>query len=48
MPPVWVDLETGGKAEDREHGVGDWSDERDIETWGGGGRREFRRKGQKD
>lgn len=35
MPPVWVGLETGGKAEDREHGAGDCSDDRDIEAWVG-------------
>ncbi len=35
MPPVWEGLETGGKAEDREHGAGDCSDDRDIEAWGG-------------
>lgn len=52
MPPVWAGLETGGKAEDREHGAGDCSDERDIEAWGGrkegGGRRDFGRQGKKD
>lgn len=35
MPPVRVGLETGGKAEDREHGAGDGSDDRDIEAWVG-------------
>lgn len=35
MPPVWEGLETGGKAEDREHGAGGCSDDRDIEAWGG-------------
>lgn len=33
MPPVRVGLETGGKAEDIEHGAGDGSDDRDIEAW---------------
>lgn len=33
MPPVRVGLETGGKAEDREHGAGDGADDRDIEAW---------------
>lgn len=33
MPPEWVGLETDGKAEDREHGEGDGSDDRDKETW---------------
>jgi len=33
MPPVWVGLETGGKAADKEHGAGDCSDDRDIEAW---------------
>lgn len=35
MPPVWEGLEADGKAEDREHGAGDCSDDRDIEAWGG-------------
>lgn len=36
MPPVWVGLDTGGKAGDREQGAGDGSDGRDKEAWVGG------------
>lgn len=32
MPPVWVGLDTDGKAADRVHGAGDCSDDRDIEA----------------
>lgn len=49
MPPVWVGLETGGKAEDREHGAGGCSGERDIEAWGGRKQQGFlKRQGNKD
>lgn len=32
MPPLWG-VETGGKAEGKEDGAGDCSDDRDIEAW---------------